>query len=114
MIDSAIRRKARRGRVYVVLLQSIHGATITRGAKVHRMRPRTPQAVWEKARISYRIMVEAGGIEPPSEDRPAMATTRVVRDLISPPRRPRTGFDAASRFEFRDSAQPANRVSLAH
>jgi hypothetical protein len=27
------------------------------------------------------ILVEAGGIEPPSEDSPAMATTRVVRDL---------------------------------
>jgi hypothetical protein len=35
----------------------------------------------KKARISYRIMVEAGGIEPPSEDGPAMATTRLVRDL---------------------------------
>ena len=36
-------------------------------------------------------MVEAGGIEPPSEDLPALATTRLFRDLISPPRRPRTG-----------------------
>jgi hypothetical protein len=26
-------------------------------------------------------LVEAGGIEPPSEDSPAMATTRLVRDL---------------------------------
>jgi len=33
-------------------------------------------------------MVEAGGIEPPSEDLPTMATTRLVRDLelaLKPP-----------------------------
>ena len=35
----------------------------------------------KKAGISKRILVEAGGIEPPSEDSPAMATTRLVRDL---------------------------------
>jgi hypothetical protein len=29
-------------------------------------------------------MVEAGGIEPPSENRRAVATTRLFRDLISP------------------------------
>jgi hypothetical protein len=59
-------------------------------------------------------MVEAGGIEPPSENRRAVVTTRVVRDLISPHQRPRTGFAAASRFMFRVRAQVANGVSLAH
>jgi len=53
-------------------------------------------------------MVEAGGIEPPSENRPAVATTRLFRDLISPPQRPRTGFAAASHFVFRVSAQVAD------
>jgi hypothetical protein len=43
-------------------------------------------------------MVEAGGIEPPSEDLPEMATTRLFRDLISLDRRPRTGCAQASRF----------------
>ena len=59
-------------------------------------------------------MVEAGGIEPPSENRRAMATTRLFRDLISPPRRPRTGFEVASHFAFRVRAQMADGVSLAH
>jgi hypothetical protein len=59
-------------------------------------------------------MVEAGGIEPPSENRRAVATTRLFRDLISPPQRPRTGCDAASHFVFRDCAQVADGVSLAH
>src|SRR5262249_949717 len=35
----------------------------------------------EKGRISSPNLVEAGGIEPPSEDLPAMATTRLVRDF---------------------------------
>ena len=59
-------------------------------------------------------MVEAGGIEPPSENRRAVATTRLFRDLISPRQRPRTGYDAASRFVFRGCAQVADGVSLAH
>jgi hypothetical protein len=59
-------------------------------------------------------MVEAGGIEPPSENRRAVATTRLFRDLISPPPRPRTGCEAASHFVFRGCAQVADGVSLAH
>jgi hypothetical protein len=59
-------------------------------------------------------MVEAGGIEPPSENRRAVATTRLFRDLISPRQRPRTGCDAASHFVFRGCAQVADGVSLAH
>ena len=55
-------------------------------------------------------MVEAGGIEPPSEDRQTMATTRVFRDLISPGQRPRTGSETASRFRSRTRAQAANGV----
>ena len=43
-------------------------------------------------------MVEAGGIEPPSEDRPITATTRLFRDLISPASRPRTDCSKASRL----------------
>lgn len=61
-----------------------------------------------------RKLVEAGGIEPPSENRRAMATTRLFRDLISPRQRPRTGCDAASHFVFRVRAQVADGVSLAH
>ena len=59
-------------------------------------------------------MVEAGGIEPPSENRRAVATTRLFRDLFSPPQRPRTGCAAASHFAFRVRAQVADGVSLAH
>ena len=59
-------------------------------------------------------MVEAGGIEPPSENRRAVATRRLFRDLISPRQRPRTGFSAASHFAFRVRAQVADGVSLAH
>jgi len=59
-------------------------------------------------------MVEAGGIEPPSENRRAVATTRLFRDLISPHHRPRTGCAAASHFAFRVRAQVADGVSLAH
>ena len=59
-------------------------------------------------------LVEAGGIEPPSENRRAMATTRLFRDLISPRQRPRTGCDVASHFVFRVRAQVADGVSLAH
>ena len=61
-----------------------------------------------------RKMVEAGGIEPPSENRRAVATTRLFRDLISPRQRPRTGCAAASHFAFRVRAQVADGVSLAH
>jgi hypothetical protein len=61
-----------------------------------------------------RKLVEAGGIEPPSENRRAMATTRLFRDLISPRQRPRTGCAAASHFVFRVRAQVADGVSLAH
>ena len=64
--------------------------------------------------FEYITFVEAGGIEPPSENRRAVATTRLFRDLISPPQRPRTGCDAASHFVFRDCAQGADGVSLAH
>ena len=66
------------------------------------------------ARITGGKLVEAGGIEPPSENRRAMATTRLFRDLISPRQRPRTGCDAASHFVFRVRAQVADGVSLAH
>ena len=59
-------------------------------------------------------MVEAGGIEPPSEDTPATATTRLVRDLISSQGRPRTGFLATSRLKFRATVQPAYGGVLAH
>jgi hypothetical protein len=59
-------------------------------------------------------MVEAGGIEPPSEGIPAMATTRLVRDLISPQGRLRTGFPLASRLKFRTTVQSANDGILAH
>ena len=37
-------------------------------------------------------MVEAGGIEPPSEDRREMATTRLARDLELAPRTPAGGL----------------------
>jgi hypothetical protein len=37
-------------------------------------------------------MVEAGGIEPPSEDRQAMATTRLVRDFELALRAPADGL----------------------
>ena len=37
-------------------------------------------------------MVEAGGIEPPSEDLPAMATTRLVRELELARRSPADGL----------------------
>ena len=63
---------------------------------------------------SRTYMVEAGGIEPPSENRRAVATTRLFRDLISPPHRPRTGCKATSHFVFRECAQVADGVSLAH
>ncbi len=53
-------------------------------------------------------MVEAGGIEPPSEDLQTMATTRLVRVLFSSRRRPRTGFLEASRLKFRTAAQSVN------
>ncbi len=59
-------------------------------------------------------MVEAGGIEPPSEDIQTLVTTRLVHVLISPLSRPWTGCLETSQFEFRDAAQPANRSSLAH
>jgi hypothetical protein len=59
-------------------------------------------------------LVEAGGIEPPSENRRAVATTRLFRDLISPRQRPRTGCAATSHFAFRVRAQVADGVSLAH
>jgi len=66
------------------------------------------------ASINRRKVVEAGGIEPPSENRRAMATTRLFRDLISPRQRPRTGSAAASHFAFRAHAQVTNGASLAH
>ena len=64
--------------------------------------------------ISEEKLVEAGGIEPPSENRRAMATTRLFRDLISPRQRPRTGSAATSHFAFRVRAQVTNGASLAH
>ena len=59
-------------------------------------------------------MVEAGGIEPPSEDLPVIVTTRLFRDLISSAGRPRTGCPSTSRLKFRRIAQPTNRDLLAH
>jgi len=59
-------------------------------------------------------LVEAGGIEPPSEDLPASATTRLFRDLISSAGRPRTGCPSTSRLKFRSVAQSANCELLAH
>jgi hypothetical protein len=38
------------------------------------------------------FVVEAGGIEPPSEDRPEMATTRLVRELELAARPPTDGL----------------------
>jgi len=73
-----------------------------------------PDRQAETAWISARKMVEAGGIEPPSENRRAMATTRLFRDLISPHQRPRTGSAAASHFAFRARAQVTDGASLAH
>ncbi len=55
-------------------------------------------------------MVEAGGIEPPSENRRAVVTTRVFRGLISPQARSRTSSPTASHFEFRTRAQAADGV----
>ena len=40
-------------------------------------------------------MVEAGGIEPPSEDRQTMATTRLVRDFELADRPPTDGLPAS-------------------
>jgi len=61
-----------------------------------------------------RTLVEAGGIEPPSEDLPVSVTTRLFRDLISSPGRPRTGCPSTSQLKFRSVAQSANRELLAH
>ena len=60
------------------------------------------------------VVVEAGGIEPPSEDLPASATTRLFRDLISSPGRARTSCPSTSRLKFWSVAQSANRELLAH
>ncbi len=46
----------------------------------HRMGTEDPSAS-ENDKSFQGNLVEAGGIEPPSEDSPAMATTRLVRDL---------------------------------
>jgi hypothetical protein len=40
-------------------------------------------------------MVEAGGIEPPSENLPAMATTRLVREFELARRPPTDGLPAS-------------------
>ena len=63
------------------------------GWRKNRTPDRTPQ--WgreKKARISCGILVEAGGIEPPSEDRQTMATTRLVRDFELADRPPTDGL----------------------
>jgi hypothetical protein len=46
----------------------------------------------KKARISYRILVEAGGIEPPSEDLQESATTRLFRNFELALRTPANGL----------------------
>jgi hypothetical protein len=46
----------------------------------------------KKARISDGILVEAGGIEPPSEDLQELATTRLVRGLELARRPPTDGL----------------------
>ena len=45
-----------------------------------------------------REMVEAGGIEPPSERQEPAETTSVSYDLISPVDRPQAGYHQASSF----------------
>ena len=69
---------------------------------------------YEKAPQNLEKLVEAGGIEPPSEDLQTSATTRLFRALISPRSRPRTGCLAASRLKFRHRAQSAKYGCLAH
>ena len=49
------------------------------------------------SRFEFLAMVEAGGIEPPSEGDPPRATTCVARVLVSPPRLPRAGSSGAIR-----------------
>jgi hypothetical protein len=46
-------------------------------------------------------LVEAGGIEPPSESVTPSRTTCLAADLISSLKRPATGFLGTSRFESR-------------
>jgi hypothetical protein len=60
------------------------------------------------------LMVEAGGIEPPSEDLPATATTRLFRVLLLPHRRPRTDCAPASQLKSRAHGQSANSAAPAH
>ena len=47
-----------------------------------------PWGIWKRARISDTILVEAGGIEPPSEDLQELAPTRLVPVLELAPRPP--------------------------
>lgn len=53
-------------------------------------------------------MVEAGGIEPPSEDLQTAATTRLFRVLISLADRPRTGSPPANRLSSQAIVQSVN------
>ena len=115
---NTIRTPDRRSRTYALsrmptrstlVVKRTHRACNDRASRLSYSRVRPLWLLWaahhvisrEIATTSDGILVEAGGIEPPSENRRAMATTRVFRDLISPPRRPRTGSMAASHFEFR-------------
>jgi len=54
-------------------------------------------------------MVEAGGIEPPSEDSPTMATTRLVHDLEVTPASPTDRLRRSQPIEDSDD-EPTMRV----
>ena len=66
----------------------------------------------EKARLkafcNSRNMVEAGGIEPPSEDGPCEATTILVCALLPNPRRPQTHYLGRAYGKNLNSRGPQN------
>ena len=61
-----------------------------------------------KTQSNQAFLVEAGGIEPPSEGSPAMATTRLVRDLELAQAAPTDVLSQSQPVRTRATVQPAN------
>jgi integrase len=67
----------------------------------------TQRAKTEIEQFQALRLVEAGGIEPPSEDRPAQVTTRLFRDLELAARTPADGLPASTADLISGAAQSA-------
>ncbi|GEM_PF-3213375 len=72
-----------------------------------------PEGVLGRSRISSGILVEAGGIEPPSEDAQESATTRLFRALELAIWPPADALPHGQPVVISDTAQSANDGILA-